>query len=846
MSDTTVSLSEMASRFFSQFLKAFKHAAVVDVTDSDVPMLPLSLVTHIRKTEVESITRELIDPGRSCIACTGAYGIGKSSVALMAIHDPSVVDTFGHRCWINCHALTDISSFLEMLAGKMGIPADFDPSADETRLDSIITAIQQIPLRRVVVLDDLDHLYSLDKLFTDAVIKALSSINSLVLMLTVVGWSPAPPPEVQWFLQVKPLSPEFAEHLFHSVFPVPRQRKELAELLEYVGGVPHYIVVLAILAYERRLQPTDLLQLLDDPKTDLLAIPIDGRRSLKESILAYTPEDRLGRDPHALHVFHVLAALPGGIPRDRLQTYVGLPTETIDSICEQLSNLSFVQTQRPGHLMLSRPVRDYALRSSTFDLQTQRAIYSQLTLLLEIPKSSLRPGKPEFLQTVRQFKDQRANLEDILFSFLDINSIVAVEAALQYLKPLCAVRPSLRLAGKVVEVAERQSDMSLLARSLQTQGEIQYRSGSLDAASLFARAEILFRSLEDDDSAVSEVECQLLQAEIYIRSGLEPHTLDGFKNAVQISSSFSSESGQRCHAYSLLRLAQFSKGDDPDTQKLFKTARSLFESLDDRYGLTHCDFYSGILGWHDTATKFQDFGDFEMAATCYRTEFMFAVPFDIEYIKVNGLRQITLDLLQGPALEQSLNSLRKALDIYDLLGQRLDVAFCQYHMAQLLPPEEAVDLYSRAIHQFNWSSFTHHRERSTLDQCYSLIEDGQHSAAVSILEVLQHHLGYCGGIFVLRCKELLVECHCRLNARRPAIQAVRSTLEVIGQLPEVNPEEARLETVKYKKLLTSLDGSADTLPSITFDESVHGDHRRFLELAAEAEEESSDEPAGSL
>lgn len=125
--------------------------------------------------------------------------------------------------------------------------------------------------------------------------------------------------------------------------------------------------------------------------------------------------------------------------------------------------------------------------------------------------------------------------------------------------------------------------------------------------------------------------------------------------------------------------------------------------------------------------------------------------------------------------------------------------------------------------------FTHHRERSTLDQCYSLVEAEEYSAAVPILEILQHRIGYCGEIFQLRCKELLVECHCRLNARCPALQAVRETIKIMEE------SEPSPELQKYKQLLTALDGT-NTLPSVALCETVHEGHARLAEVETNDEE----------
>jgi hypothetical protein len=261
--------------------------------------------------------------------------------------------------------------------------------------------------------------------------------------------------------------------------------------------------------------------------------------------------------------------------------------------------------------------------------------------------------------------------------------------------------------------------------------------------------------------------------------------------------------------------------------------------LGDGYGLSLCDIYSetSLQSAINLALKFQDFRDFKMAATCYQNTFHSVINSVIrarsgtfvEYIKVHGIREQILEKVTF--LPQLLDLLRKAIDLYELLGRNLDVAFCRYHLAQLLPPAKAIDLYSQAIYQFGCSAYTHHRERGTLDQCYSLVEAEEYSAAIASLEILQHQIGYCGKIYQLRCKELLVECHCRSNATRPALQAVRETIKAMEESEvTVGPK-----LQQYRHLLIALDGK-NTPPSIAFYETVPKGHVRIWVVETNDEE----------
>ncbi|KAK7023935.1 TPR-like protein [Favolaschia claudopus] len=852
----TRTIHSFASRTLSLLVKCLSAPSeevdgALSSTDSRLPRLPPYLALQIRKEELASLVNELSNPARSCLACTGGYGMGKSTMGLLAMHHKPVTALFHRRRWINCYTFTDTSSFLQTLATEMGVAFHMtECKADAWKmLDAIVASLNDRhsrgPDRRTfLVLDDLDHLYSINKALANAVIEALASVQGLTLLLTVNGWPIAAPDVVDWTLHLNPLSPEMAEYLFQTVYAVPRQRKELRELLKLVGGVPQYIVILANLAYERRLQPSDLLQLLEDPETNLLGAYVDGGRSLEASMRAYTPEERLGHDPHALRVFHILASHPGGIQRERLQSYVGLSPETLDSICNQLSRLSFIQDENPSRLMLTRPVREYALRFSEVDDETRQVLLSQIISLAEIPKGRLRPGAPEFLQTCRLFEEERTNLENILYSFLNKEHMpVAVEATLQYLQPLCAVRPSLKLATRAVELAEKLSppNPSLLAQALRTLAEITYNNGLFEADRIFARAEILFRDMQDEPSVIGALECRFFLSEIRHRSGLMDRATDGliyaegFEEAVQRASTLSSDAGKRCHAMGLMKIAPYTE-DESRGKEFLHTARDIFDGLNDEYGKTLCAMKLGVntLQLVNLAQKFEEFGDLDMAARCYSA----IAPSYIEYCKVEGFREMLL--VRGMGDDAILNLLTKAIDIYELLGRKLDVAFSQYHLAQLLPPAQAVSLYSRAIYQFNISRFTHHRERGTLDMCYSLVEERSYAEAVAYLEVLQDEIGYCGHIFVVRCRELLTECHCRLNAQRPAAQAATATLEAVRQLGSDRSSEIELLTPRYTNLLAALEGQTDLLPAVQYETHV-GERSRFIEMDSSDDSEDSDD-----
>lgn len=230
--------------------------------------------------------------------------------------------------------------------------------------------------------------------------------------------------------------------------------------------------------------------------------------------------------------------------------------------------------------------------------------------------------------------------------------------------------------------------MHLLSYALQTEGEVRYNSVFLGAAGLLARAEALFSTSRDDASVVGEMECRVLRTESTARAvdGIEEEWKQAAEYACARLSTLSSETGKRGHAHSLLTLALLSDNTE-ERNLLVADAHTLFEDLEDGYGLILCDFYSetSVQSVVNLALKFQVFRDFEMMARCYKLAFNSVIrsviqcALSVEYIKVFGIREPILKVVT--LQPQLLDWLKKAIDLYELLGRNLDVAFCQYHLA---------------------------------------------------------------------------------------------------------------------------------------------------------------------
>ena len=720
----------------------------------------------------------MISGNSSTLACIGAPGMGKSTVALIAVRSSHVAEHFQkHRYWIPCSSITNLThtAFLDLLDAGLGLQSNVadseGTSSTNDRLSFTVSNLRNRLVNQLLVLDDFDGVWSLDGEFARSTLDLLSSIPNITVLVTIQGWMTAPP--VDWFLRLEPLSLQSSLKLFLSTYPITGSTEVLKELLKRVGFVPQSIVILAHVAYKNDVGLDVLLRLVDQGEDQLLDYKAEGMKTMTES---FNLSPARG-DLNALSVLRIMSVLPGGILREHIHTYAPhLTSEAIDSTCDALSNLSLAQHGPDGRLVLLPSIRAYATKYAQLDTSSRDALFTQLISLVDLSKGRICPGEPNFLSSVRRFESDKANTESILSSGLDARCTVAIEAAIAYSKPLCAMKPSLSIALKAVSLARDQNDMALLARSLQSLGEIYYalESSFGNALNTLAEASDLFQQLGDDRS---HAECQILWYEISHR-GAPQKPLDGFRRAVSLSKSFTDRAGRLCHAHSLLKILNFTSPSEQS--RLLAHAEGIFEELQDKHGTALCRMRKVIANedLEDLSTTLRDLGDFVGVAKCQWKVAARAIHYsDMKLIVPPQWRDHLQRMLEREDLAHAIKALRKALEIYLLLDHRLDAAFCRFALGQLVSDLEAVPLYEKAIAQFNLSAFTFHRERCTLDLCIKLARMGRYSDAIPMLEYLQHRITYVGKPYVLRCKELLTECYCKLGEHRPAVKTLQGLLE---------------------------------------------------------------------
>ncbi|KAG8959057.1 hypothetical protein FRC03_008513 [Tulasnella sp. 419] len=470
---------------------------VQDKISGDTPLslpstfMPASPKIFGRHSYIEKVVRLLLSGTSTRVAILGPGGMGKTSVALKAIHDARIIERFGfNRRWVPCEQATSVPLFSELIAKSLGLP----PSTSNDRFSEIIAALEESGVLQIVLFDNFETIWDIEgeRSAIANILSRLASIPTVSLILTMRGIQHPASNLIDWTSpRLPPLTPlemDPAQEAFVQISPDSEGDPNLPELLHELDCMPLAITLMAKLA-EVGETIAELLSQWRQEQVKLLSQPGGDRTSsIEVSIRLSLISSPVRTNGDAIPLLSVLAKLPGGASLTLLP-----------SICPSI----------PGWKGALRVLRTAALvydspdKTVVYMLSPIRSYVSLYHPLADGPLQALRHAYYELadeaenncrgsilVEALPELSREEINLESIIVDALQHadNKENAIAAASAYSYYLNFTQPRINVIEAAIQVA-RHSRSDLLpfclhnyADSLRYQSQYDAASFALDEA----------------------------------------------------------------------------------------------------------------------------------------------------------------------------------------------------------------------------------------------------------------------------------------------------------------------------------------------------------------------------
>ncbi|KAJ7137053.1 hypothetical protein C8R44DRAFT_948811 [Mycena epipterygia] len=283
------SIQKQTEDMHQQLLEVISNVSDGTTSDSSnsFSMLPgRPKIFHGRDMELHDIVHKLnSEPAR--IAILGGGGIGKTSLAKAALHNPDITTKFEHRFFVAADSATTSIELAALIGSHLGLK----PGQDLTK--PVVQYLSRGPLS-LLVLDNLETTWEplQSRAGVEEFLSLLTDVKHLALIITMRG---AERPAKTFF--------EIADD-FHN-------QKDVDRLLHLTNNMPLALDLIAHLVdYEGC---SNVLARWETEKTSLLSAGYDKRSSLDASISMSLSSPRMTSCPGAKDLLSLLAILPDGL-----------------------------------------------------------------------------------------------------------------------------------------------------------------------------------------------------------------------------------------------------------------------------------------------------------------------------------------------------------------------------------------------------------------------------------------------------------------------------------------------------------------------------------------------------
>ncbi|KAJ6548124.1 hypothetical protein DFH09DRAFT_1169832 [Mycena vulgaris] len=321
-------------------------------------LLPASpKIFHGRDYELNDLIGTLLQDAAR-VAVLGPGGMGKTTLAMTALHCTAVTEKYTIRHFISCESANTGSDLVSIVGSHLGLEPSRQLSKAIVRhfgesgpcllvLDNVETPWEPLESRPGV----------------EEFLSLLTDISTLTLLITMRGAER--PAKVKWtrpFLPpLEPLEPSASRQIFADVAGEPEIGEELVldELLILSGSLPLAVSLMATIASFEGY--TSTLSRWKMENTALLSDGHDKRSNLEISIDLSLESPRLSASPHARELLSLLSILPDGITDEDINISK-VPLPDIAHCRSSLVRTSMAYIDVHGRLKTLSPIREYMRR----------------------------------------------------------------------------------------------------------------------------------------------------------------------------------------------------------------------------------------------------------------------------------------------------------------------------------------------------------------------------------------------------------------------------------------------------------------------------------------------------
>ncbi|KAJ7291706.1 P-loop containing nucleoside triphosphate hydrolase protein, partial [Mycena rebaudengoi] len=313
---------------------------------------PCPKIFHGRETELQDVVNILVQDSAH-IAILGAGGMGKTSLATAALHNPQVEAKYSHRYFVPCHSSPTCTELAATIANHIGL----EKGSKMTK--KIAHYFAHAP-PSLLVLDNLETPWEAfsSRHKVEEFLSLLTDVPHLGLMITLRGTER--PSKVKWtrpfLVPLKPPSTVAAQQIFIDIADDGHDEASIKELLELTGNLPLAISLIASVAgSEGCAQALSRWKL---ESTQMLSDGYDQRSSLDISIMLSYTCSRM--TPGAQELLGILSMLPDGLTDTDL-VQAKLPIIDILACKTTLIQTSLAFVDQDQHLKVLVPIREHII-----------------------------------------------------------------------------------------------------------------------------------------------------------------------------------------------------------------------------------------------------------------------------------------------------------------------------------------------------------------------------------------------------------------------------------------------------------------------------------------------------